>query len=316
MTSRRIQFGDFLYQSDSGRLSGPTGEHSLRPQLARLLEYLLDHPGEVIERDRVARAVWGEDRVVEFEAGLAALVKELRSILGDSARQPRYLETIPRRGLRWLVPPQDSGVQAGPPTDSFSARPAAKRGRRIVIIGLAFSILLTGALGLVILTVQQAADEASVEPEPRAPRVAVLPFLAIDEADRERRASLLLADSTIAALASVVSSSPNDVEEAADHPFAVIGRTSITGYPAGDGLAAALAEDLGVDLVVEGSYRREGDVWLITVSVVKVREQTILLSRSFLVPEPSSRAAREHLQGFAIEMAAAVRRCGEDCLVR
>lgn len=300
------RFGSFRYRADSGELSGAQGDRLLRPQLARLLEYLLEHPGQVLDRDSVARAVWGDGRVVEFEAGLAALIKELRSALADSASTPRYLETIPRRGLRWLVTPEREAGAAG--------AQAVARPRRLAV-GAAVGVILAALFGLLLLAGQLTGDEEEGEHQARLPRVAVLPFLSVDEADREQRASLLLADSAIAALASVAVPPPDEEVATSHPPFAVIGRTSIGGYPGGDELALALARDLRADLVVEGSYRSEGDAWLINVSVVKVGEQTILLSRTFLVSELSSRVAREHLQGFAIEMAEAVRRCGEECLV-
>ncbi|MDQ2070341.1 winged helix-turn-helix domain-containing protein [Natronospira bacteriovora] len=305
--SQAVKFGEFVYEADSGRLTGPSGEQNLRPQVARLLDYLLRHPGEIIGREGLAREVWGEDRVVAFDTGLSALLKELRAALGDRADEPHYLETIPRRGVRWLVTPESG-------SDSTSGETGGKaNGRQGALILIAAAVMLAGFVGLLLVAEMSPDDPLPDMPaQPAVPRVAVLPFLSIADDDREQRASLLLADSTIAALAAVVA--PPQLGEDESPPMAVIGRTSISGYPEGEALLPALARDLGVDLVVEGSFREEGDYWLVTVSAVRADAQTILLSRSFLVSELSSRAVREHLQGFAIELAMAIERCGEDCL--
>lgn len=301
MELSRVEFGEFVYEADTGRLVGPQGAQTLRPQVSRLLEHFLAHPDRVLDRASLIAAVWGEDRVVEFDAGLAALIKELRHVLGDSAANPRYLETIPRRGFRFL---------ATPVAAETAERPAPGRFRRYLLAGVVLAAVLAAAGGGAFwwLAGEPATPVAGAERS--VPRVAVLPFLSLADEERERTASLLLADSMIAALG------PATGDEAGEPPFAVIGRTSLSGYPEGEDLLASLARDLGVDLVVEGSYRREGEQWLVNVSLVKVSDQTILQSRSFLVDELSSRAVREEMAAFAGEMRVVVSGCGADCLAR
>jgi len=297
-----LRFEEFLYEPDSGRLSGPKGRQTLRPQVARLLEALLARPGEVVDRQTLVEAVWGSGRVVEFESGLAALVKELRAALGDQANAPRFIETVPRRGLRFLPTPH---AQEQAPQGDLGLG----RGRRWLALAALPALAILVMLGLLLFS-GSGLDPADGSDPDRPARVAVLPFLSVDQADREQRASLLLADSLIAALGRAVSRA----EEEEDAAYAVIGRTSVADYPPGDELLPRLGRELRVDLVVEGSYRQEGDGWLINVSAVKVAEQTILLSRSFVVDALSSQAAREHMQAFAREMDTAVRRCGRACL--
>ncbi|MCP1727559.1 DNA-binding winged helix-turn-helix (wHTH) protein/TolB-like protein [Natronospira proteinivora] len=300
----RLQFKGFVYEPDSGRLSGPTGTQTLRPQAARLLEALLARPGVVIDRQTLVESVWGEGRVVEFDAGLSALIKELRAALGDQAGSPTFIETIPRRGVRFLVQPDTTDQAGNAPSSAALPRPI----RLIVTTILA---LLLG--GLVLLMAWDLVPfGGDPEAADRPPRVAVLPFLSVDDADREQRASMLLADSLIAALGQVVSRA--DTEQGSP-PYAVIGRTSVVDYPAGEELLPRLGRELRVDLVIEGSYRQEGEQdWLINISAVKVEEQTILLSRSFVSDALSSQAVREQMQSFALELEQAARRCGQDCL--
>jgi|GEM_PF-1899657 len=297
-----LRLGDFLYESESGSLKGPDSQRSLRPQLARLLEAFLAEPQRVISKQRLAEAVWGEGRVVEFDAGIAALIKELRSALGDDASQPHYIETVPRRGFRLLLTPE--AVREAPGSSRTKQyRPGAR-----ALMGI---LLLLAGVALLWFFLAPAPEPLSTDHESRLPRVAVLPFLSIDESDREQRASLLLADSLIAELGKTISRADPTGETPS---FAVIGRSSVAAYPSEEELIRELGQDLRADLIVEGSYRREDEAWLIHVSAVKVQDQTILLSRSFIIEELSSRNMRDHLQGFAIEMLEAVRGCGQACL--
>src|SRR5262245_45617557 len=65
---------------------------------------LLEHAGGMVTRDEIRAKVWSSDTIVEFEHGIATAVKKLRQALGDDAHQPRYIETLSRRGYRWLEP--------------------------------------------------------------------------------------------------------------------------------------------------------------------------------------------------------------------
>ena len=68
-----------------------------------VLQILLEHSGEVVSREELQRRLWPSDTFVDFEHGLNTAVKELRGVLGDSATEPRYIETLPRVGYRMLV---------------------------------------------------------------------------------------------------------------------------------------------------------------------------------------------------------------------
>ena len=84
----------------------------LRPQPFQVLHVLVEHPGEVVTREELRKQLWPSDTFVDFEHGLNTSVKELRGVLGDSATEPRYVETLPRLGYRIIVPVE---VAAPPP---------------------------------------------------------------------------------------------------------------------------------------------------------------------------------------------------------
>jgi TolB-like protein len=88
-----------------------TGDRStmLQAQPFELLRLLLDRAGQVVDRDDLRRRLWPEGTFVDYEHGLNAAVKRLRHVLGDDAEQPRFIETIPRRGYRFIAPVFGSG---------------------------------------------------------------------------------------------------------------------------------------------------------------------------------------------------------------
>src|SRR3954454_1513048 len=120
-----FRFGPFEYNSDTRELR----KHGLRVQLVgqpvEVLTLLLQRPGEVVPREDLQNRLWPSDTFVEFENGLNAAVKRLRERLGDSADKPRYIETIPRLGYRFIAPvtPPANGTAAS--TKESNLQPAA-----------------------------------------------------------------------------------------------------------------------------------------------------------------------------------------------
>jgi serine/threonine protein kinase len=99
-----IRFDSFEVNLISGELYKQRERIRLPEQSLQILAMLLQHPGEVVLRGDIQKKLWPNDTVVEFENSINAAVKRLRLALADSAEQPRYIETLPRRGYRWMVP--------------------------------------------------------------------------------------------------------------------------------------------------------------------------------------------------------------------
>src|SRR5580698_4209071 len=97
------QFGPFEVDSNSGELLKNGSRVKLQEQPYRLLVALLERPGEVISREDLRNRLWQNDTFVDFENGLRVAVRKLREALGDDAENPRYVETIPKRGYRFLA---------------------------------------------------------------------------------------------------------------------------------------------------------------------------------------------------------------------
>jgi Tol biopolymer transport system component/DNA-binding winged helix-turn-helix (wHTH) protein len=102
--ARIIRFGVFEVDLNNGELRRNGLKVKLQEQPFQVLARLLEHPGEVVTREDLRRSLWPADTFVDFEHGLNAAIKRLRDALGDSAETPVFIETLPKRGYRFLVP--------------------------------------------------------------------------------------------------------------------------------------------------------------------------------------------------------------------
>ena len=98
------RFGEFVLDTRSGELRRGSYRVRLRPQPAAVLEYLLQRPGEVVSRSDLREVLWPDGTFVHFDHGLNSCIKQLRAALLDSRSAPRFLETLPRRGYRFIGP--------------------------------------------------------------------------------------------------------------------------------------------------------------------------------------------------------------------
>jgi Tol biopolymer transport system component/DNA-binding winged helix-turn-helix (wHTH) protein len=101
---RLVRFGVFELDLRSGELRKSGARLNLQHQPLQLLSVLLEQPGELVTRDELRKRLWPDDTFVDFEHGLNAAMKRLRDTLGDSADSPRFIETVPRRGYRFIAP--------------------------------------------------------------------------------------------------------------------------------------------------------------------------------------------------------------------
>src|ERR1700681_257316 len=160
---RLARFGLFEADFEQRRLTKSGLRIKLQDQPFLVLTLLLEQPGEVVTRDEIRRKVWSADTFVEFDDGLNTAIKKLRLALSDSSDNPRFIETVPRRGYRFLAPV----IFSAPPDVVDSRKPtepmietvvvAAQERSRIVVdqpmpwrgrywIAIALVLLLAGAV--------------------------------------------------------------------------------------------------------------------------------------------------------------------------
>jgi Tol biopolymer transport system component/DNA-binding winged helix-turn-helix (wHTH) protein len=136
--ARIVRFGPFELDLRSGELRKNGSCVSLQDQPLQILTALLERPGEMVTREELRKRLWPADTFVDFEHGLNAAVKRLRDALVDSADTPRFIETLPRRGYRFIAPVEGSGP--APPTAPTGARTTRRLQR--YALGAALIVLL------------------------------------------------------------------------------------------------------------------------------------------------------------------------------
>jgi TolB-like protein/DNA-binding winged helix-turn-helix (wHTH) protein len=280
----------------------------LQEQPLQILEALLRQPGELVRRDAITAHLW-PDRVVDFEAGLNTAVRKLRAALGDDAEAPKYVETVPRQGYRFIGPiegrdpdpameaPQPSSPPGRPEIGALGPGAAAPRPvwRRA---GLAF-LGLVAAVAVAITFVATRPPAVSVTPgaalRPPIHRLAVLPF----ENLSPDPANAFFADGMHEELLSALGSGAPSLE--------VISRTTMMLYRARPKSVRALARELEATYVLEGSVRREASTVRVSLQLVDAVADRQIWSRSYqgtLVDAMTlqTQLAREVAKQLAIEL--------------
>ena len=259
-----MQFGEFEFDPASGELRRGSAVVRLEPQPARVLAHLVERAGQVVTRTELQQAVWGGETFVDFEHGLNYCIAQIRTALGDSAASARFIETLPRRGYRFVAPLTDVAAAAGrqaladsPGTDRHGPQAAAPD----PIAAPGRSLRRRVAVGAIALT-----------PE-RPVRIAVVPF--DNETGRSEYDLLaqMLTDATVARLAA-------DPER-----LAVIGNAAVLRAPRRSRDLTGIGRALAVGHVVLGQVQQIDGRLRVTTHLIRVRDQVHLWAHRF---EPSA----------------------------
>src|SRR4051794_13694934 len=236
------------------------------PQPFKLLLLLTSRPGELVTREEIREAIWGKETHVDFDQGLNVCVRQIRAAISDDAATPRYVETLPRRGYRFIASVQalgpvadvDVDVDVPPPPRS---RPA-QRGRRI-LIGAVAALAVCAAAGTWIVW-----RHGRAMANPPVSSIAVLPFA--DLSPRKDQAYFCegVAEELIYALAQI-------------RGLKVVARGSSFRFAGKQQDARDVGAKLGVDSVLEGALRREGDGLRITARLVDARNGYQIWSEAY-----------------------------------
>src|SRR5580700_12055371 len=108
--TRRTRFGAFEVDLRAGEVYKHGIRLKVQDQPFQVLSLLLEHPGDVVTREELRQKLWRSDTFVDFDTGLNSAVKKLRDALSDSADEPRYIETLPRRGYRFIAQVENGDV--------------------------------------------------------------------------------------------------------------------------------------------------------------------------------------------------------------
>jgi TolB-like protein/DNA-binding winged helix-turn-helix (wHTH) protein/Flp pilus assembly protein TadD len=265
------RFGDFEFDPASGELHKDGQKVRLQEQPFQILTLLLTRPGEVVTRDEVRRVLWPDDTFVDFDVGLNSAVKRLRDALGDSAENPRFVETLPRRGYRFIAPleappPMAAPTIEGPTVTPPAVTPAGFRIRSWTGAAAMGTVALLAALTVSGLWPRLHSRAVSVSTPIKS--LAVLPFENLGGDAEQDYFADGMTDSLITSLAQV-------------HALRVISRTSVMQYRRANKALPRIAEELDVDAVVEGTVSRAGDRVRITAQLIQATTDRHLWAQSY-----------------------------------
>jgi TolB-like protein/Tfp pilus assembly protein PilF len=222
------------------------------------LQALLEHPKEVVSREELRQRLWPGNTFVDYDLGLKRAVNQVREVLGDSADSPRFIETIPRRGYRFLA-----DVEA---VESTLARPTVKEQNRWKLV-----IGFTLAAGAALLGLNAAKLRTRIFAKSRSAEIrsiAVLPLENMSKDPGQEYFSDGMTDALTTELAQIGS-------------LRVISRTSAMHFKGTRETLPQIGRELSVDAVVEGSAVRAGDRIRITAQLIETQTDQHLWAKSY-----------------------------------
>ena len=253
-----FRFGLFEVDVHAGEVRRQGQRIKLQEKPFQTLVVLLEHAGEVVTREQLRERLWPADTFVEFDDNLNTTIKRLREALGDAADSPRYVETVPRRGYRFIPPVEQTGL--GQPAAVPPAVLGRKRLRLVPAIVSAAVLLLLGVVYLL-----------QTRPRPASKiMLAVLPFHNLSGEATQDYISDGMTEELIAHLGRL---SPQKL--------GVISRSSVMRFKSATEDIASIAHDLGVTYLLEGSVRQADGHIHVTAQLVQAGDRTHLWSETY-----------------------------------
>ena len=269
-SGHRIRTGLFEIDLGSGDVRKEGRTVTLQEQPFRVLAMLLERPGEVITRQELRARIWPADTFVGFDEGINTAIRKLRVAFGDSAESPRYIETLPRRGYRFVAPvehtPGFNQLPESPAVREVAAEPPQATRRMTGVVALAAALLLVLAV-VSYLRRSQSPSNSAVQ---KRVMLAVLPFQNMSNDPGEEYFSDGLTEETI-----------TDLGQLSPEHLGVVARTSAMAYKHTNKTVSQIGRELGVDYILEGSVRREGGQARVSAQLIRVSDQTHLWAQNY-----------------------------------
>ena len=277
----KFRFGVYEVLLRSGELHKSGRLIRIQQQPLKLLRLLLERPQEIVTREELRNWLCAGETFGDFDQAVNAAIAKLRNALGDSADNPRFIETIPKHGYRFIAdvfveyaesaqgtgtPVVEEHSNAKPPTVPVEAEPAksAESGQRSTINRMAVGVLLlAGIAGFIIWK-----SQLKTRPTSNIRSLAVLPLENLSGDPSQDYFADGMTDELITDLAKIGA-------------LRVISRTSVVMYKNTQKLLPQIARDLNVDAIVEGSVVRSGDRVRITVQLIRAAADEHLWANSY-----------------------------------
>jgi TolB-like protein/DNA-binding winged helix-turn-helix (wHTH) protein/Flp pilus assembly protein TadD len=275
-TSGRLQFGVFEVDLRAGELRKHGLRIRLQEQPFQVLATLLEHPREVVTREELQKRVWPADTFVDFDHGLNKAINKIREALSDSTENPRFIETVARRGYRFLVDVAPIASEPVPSAPPGSAPHPPSLDRPPVPLDsppvprpaslLAWRILAAALLVLVLVAAFRLFSPAHSAPAIHS--LAVLPLESLSSDTSQDFFADGMTDELITHLGQISA-------------LRVISRTSVMPYKKTSKPLPQIARELDVDAVVEGTVLHSGNQVRITAQLIAVHADKHLWAQSY-----------------------------------
>ena len=262
---RRVRFGVFEIDLHEGELLKNGLKVRLQEQPFQVLAMLLSRPGRVVTREELSRTLWPANTFVDFDAGLNTVIKRLRDTLDDPADRPRYIETVPRKGYRFI-----GSVEGNPSLDAASIpfNGPSKRESLVFRRSIVVLLILSAVAAVFAIGVWYYSHSVQGHSGPHAASLAVLPFENLSGNLSEEYFVDGMTDELITSLAKVSS-------------LRVISRTSVMRYKGTREPLRQIARELNVDAIVEGSVVRSGNQLRVTAQLIDARTDRHIWADSY-----------------------------------
>jgi TolB-like protein/DNA-binding winged helix-turn-helix (wHTH) protein/Tfp pilus assembly protein PilF len=270
-----LRFDRFEVDPALGTITESGTPLRLQPQPFKLLVYLATRSGRLVTRSEIQQHLWGKDTYVDFESSLNFCISQIRSTLADDADSPRFIQTYPKRGYRFIFPLEIAEGDAA----SDLVKPEGGRYNAVATTWIAgpqktvFAILLA-ALGLFALVAVATTWRFRVPPSATSSgtvtRIVVLPFKDLTPENHEEYLSEGFTDEVISKLSEL---RPDRVQ--------VIARTTSMTYKQTSKSVGQIGSELHVDYVVESSIRRSANFIRVTSRLVHVSDQAVHWSQDY-----------------------------------
>lgn len=252
MSLERFQFGEFEFDSETRVLTRKGREVKLQAQPALLLGVLLARRSEIVSREDLQLAIWGNETHVDFERGLNFCVGQIRAALREDALRPVYIRTVPRHGYQFMAPVIAIAPLTGP-VESAGSLPISRRA------SIRFAVLAIGATAIGLGTVSFLLRASS----PSIPNLAVVRFDAGTNMSTMRDLADELTDDVTVRLTS-----------ASNGRYRVIGNASILRTPRDQRDLRLIASSLQCKYAVLGQVQATGDQVLILAHLIRLSDLT------------------------------------------
>ena len=261
--SSPICFGSFELDLQSGELRKEGLRIRLADQPLGVLRLLLENPGKLVSREELQQHLWPAGTFVDFEHSLNAAVKRLREALGDSAENPRFIETLPRHGYRFIAPVDGLARPSAEPASAArsEASPQQKRLRWAVLVGLLF-------IGVASYPVGKWGWQQWRHSDATIRAIAVLPLENLSGDPNQEYFSDGMTEALITELGHIRS-------------VRVISRQSAMHFKGTTKTVPQIAEELRVDALLEGSVLRDGDTVRVSAQLIRAMPEQHLWARSY-----------------------------------